>query len=339
MEGCYTYMNPYFCFILGIEAEDWLGKSSLGLILEEDQMLCVETVNLCLQKPDTIHRVILRKPLPSGTISTQWDFSLLRDELGNPSEFLCIGHDITMLIKKQEDLQNLVEITVQQNKRLQEFTYIVSHNIRSHVANMSGIICAIDPEDEEDRVYSLDLLNNSVKALDETIHYLNEIITIQQNTNLPLGLLNLTAEVNKVKLILKQMLADSKAKINVLFGSVEEIDTNPAYLESILLNLITNSIKYKSPERDPEITISLDQKEGFCILTVTDNGLGMDIKKYGNRIFNMFNTFHGNKDAKGLGLFIVKTQIEALKGRVIVQSEVGIGTTFQLYFPLNTPSY
>ena len=111
-----------------------------------------------------------------------------------------------------------------------------------------------------------------------------------------------------------------------------EIQVLPAYIESIFLNLFTNSIKYSAPDRPPEIRIALKQEENTVIVTFADNGLGIDLKRHRDKLFGMYKTFHRNKDAKGIGLFITKNQIEAMGGSIDVTSTVDVGTTFILTF-------
>jgi signal transduction histidine kinase len=103
-------------------------------------------------------------------------------------------------------------------------------------------------------------------------------------------------------------------------------------LESILLNFLSNSIKYASPERLPIINFNTIQKNNAIELSISDNGIGIDISKYHDRLFGMYKTFHGNKDARGIGLFITKNQIDAMGGKVEVFSEVNVGTTFKITF-------
>jgi len=100
-----------------------------------------------------------------------------------------------------------------------------------------------------------------------------------------------------------------------------------------LLNFISNAIKYRSLERKPEVRLSLKASNGYKVLSITDNGLGIDLERYKDRLFGMYKTFHGNKDAKGLGLFITKAQIETMKGKIEVESTVGEGTTFRILLP------
>ena len=115
-------------------------------------------------------------------------------------------------------------------------------------------------------------------------------------------------------------------------AETETLDTNPAYFESIFLNLITNAIRYKSPDRDPIITFGSYIDGHNKVITVEDNGLGIDLKRYGGRLFGMYEKFHANKNGTGMGLFIVKTQIEAMKGTITAESIVGKGTTFKVSF-------
>lgn len=335
LEGNYTYLNPAYCKVMGIRHQDWLGKSALTLVIPEDHSRCQEIIELCFAYPDKSHLAIIRMQSPEGILTTQWEFSLLCEDPLNCEAFLGIGHDITPLIKKQEDLQRLVDVTALQNKRLNNFTYIVSHNIRSHVANLSGILNITNMNDAEDRNLSFSILKKSVGALDETIHHLNDVISIQDNTNLPKSVLNVKNEINKALENIKMLLLSSNTSVHCDVPDQQQLITNSAYFESILLNLLTNAVKYRSPKRNPDITISLLEEENYKILIVTDNGLGIDLNKYRNRLFGMYNTFHGNKDAKGLGLFITKTQIESMKGKIEVESTLDVGTTFKVYFPLN----
>jgi PAS domain S-box-containing protein len=332
LDGNYTYINPYFCKMLRVSPEDWIGKPSMGLILPYDHQICFDTVAKCFQEPEKSHWVILRKPIPGGVLSTQWEFSLLLDDKGDAKEVLCIGHDITPQVLKQEELQALVEITSQQNNRLINFTYIISHNIRSHVANIIGIINLNTDGDGEEKKMSWDLIQTSTNRLDETIQNLNEVISIQSNTNLPLSNVFIKQEIVRICESIEILVLEAKTIIDYQIDSQSYIYTNSAYFESILLNLLTNAFKYKSADRDLRITISIEKRDHYKVLIFKDNGSGIDLNKYKDELFGMYKTFHGNTDAKGLGLFIIRAQIEALKGKIEAESEPGVGTTFKIYF-------
>jgi len=110
------------------------------------------------------------------------------------------------------------------------------------------------------------------------------------------------------------------------------IKSVPSYLESILINLITNAVKYKDESRPPFISITAEKIGKYTILSVKDNGLGIDLDKHGKKLFGMYKTFHNHKDAKGIGLYIAKNQIEAMKGKIEVNSTIGKGTEFKIFF-------
>ena len=334
IQGNYTYMNDYFCKMFGVKQEDWMGKSSLGLIIPEDHGLCFQTVEKCFANPNQSAWVILRKPSPKGVVTSQWEFKLSLNDAGIPVEVICIGHEITPLIRKQEELQALVDVNTEQNNRLMQYTHIVSHNIRSHVSNLKGIVELADKKTATDRTEAWELIRNTVFSLDETIHNLNETISIQTNVNMPMKQIRLKDAMLVVENSLNIQIQESKALLLKTYDESATLWANPAYFDSILLNLITNAIKYSSPERLPKITITCETSESHHILTVTDNGLGIDLVRYKDKMFGMYKTFHRHKDAKGLGLFITKIQVEAMKGQIEVESKVGVGTTFKVLLPV-----
>jgi len=135
-----------------------------------------------------------------------------------------------------------------------------------------------------------------------------------------------------VAISISSLLIEADVDLILDISPEQTIETNPAYFESIFLNFITNGIKYRSKERKPFIKISYKVMNNNSVFIVEDNGLGMDMNKVGDKLFGMYKTFHHNSDAKGIGLFITKSQIEALKGKIEVESEQNIGTKFKITF-------
>jgi PAS domain S-box-containing protein len=333
LEGNYSYMNPFFCQQFALKAEEWLGKPSLDLIVPDDHQACLDTVSSCFITPEISHWVILRKPHFTGIVSTQWEFKLILDNDGKPMEIVCIGHDITSLVMRQQELQNLVDITADQNKKLLNFTYIISHNIRSHVANIIGVIELNDLGTDDEKQISWDLIKKSIGGLDTTIKNLNDIINIQTNINLPIKYVQIRNEIEGIINSIKVLFDNAETNITYSFDHSISWQTNPAYFQSIILNLLTNSLKYKALTRPLKIKLSIAYEDNFNVLIFRDNGLGIDLQRNGDKVFGMYKTFHGNADAKGMGLFIVKNQIEALGGKIEIDSEVNIFTTFKVCFP------
>ena len=186
-------------------------------------------------------------------------------------------------------------------------------------------------DDIHEKLSYFDLFKEGTEKLSESIEYLNEIITIQQKTNIEKKEIPLKHEIEKTKKALRLVIKESKITITDSIPDHLTVTAIPAYLDSILLNLFTNAIKYKSPERDATLEIGFKIIDGYIVINFRDNGLGLDLKKNGHKLFGMYKTFHGNEDAKGIGLFITKNQLEAMNGKIEVESTVNEGSNFKIY--------
>jgi signal transduction histidine kinase len=175
-------------------------------------------------------------------------------------------------------------------------------------------------------------LKSTSIALADTIEHLKELVNIQTGLVHKAENLNLKTYLKQVLVVLREEIQRNKVKINNLIPDDVTVAFNPAYLESILLNFTTNAIRYASPERTPEITYTYNSSNGVRSLEIKDNGLGINIEKYGERLFGMYKTFHKNPESRGIGLFITKNQIEAMGGMVEIESEEGKGTIFKIIF-------
>ncbi|WP_299102435.1 PAS domain-containing sensor histidine kinase [uncultured Winogradskyella sp.] len=247
-----------------------------------------------------------------------------------------IFQDIDYIIQKEINLEKASEIVASQNSRLFNFAHIVSHNLRSHSSNLTLIVQLInDLNTVEEKLELLDNISHVSESLNTTIEHLNEVVSIQTNSNQLKVEVNFADTLEQVTTSINQIIDNNNVTINADFSKAEFIKYIPAYLDSIFLNLITNAIKYKHQDRDPVINISAsrDYKNyDRVVLKISDNGSGINMKKFGDKIFGMYKTFHYNEDARGIGLFITKNQIESLDGEIQVESELNIGTTFTIKF-------
>lgn len=250
---------------------------------------------------------------------------------GKPKSHIAIIEDITQKKEAEENLKKSFDLVNEQNKRLLNFSYIVSHNLRSHSSNINSISNLLeDSEDEDERKELTSMLTKVSISLNETMSNLNDVVNIQSNLHLTKENLNLNNYINlTINIICEQINSKGATIINTIDDDVF-VKYSPAYLESILLNFISNSLKYSHPDRKPIVELSFDKLKNE--LKIKDNGLGIDMKKYGSSLFGMYKTFHKNKDAKGIGLFITKNQIEAMGGKVTVESKVDFGSTFTIEF-------
>ncbi|HNP33819.1 MAG TPA: HAMP domain-containing sensor histidine kinase [Flavobacterium sp.] len=219
------------------------------------------------------------------------------------------------------------------NAMLLNLFYTVSHNLNAYTSNIKMLLDLIDfEEDPAENRKNLDYLRLVSNDLNKTITDLSQIVYVQNSSDIIKEKLNLNEFLNKVKNVIDAYSIDDKLRfINKVPNDVY-VNYNPAYLESILLNFSTNAIKYAHPERFPTIEFGYSVDNTGKVLTITDNGLGIDLERYGTSLFGLNQTFHQHENANGIGLYITKYQIEAMKGMVSVSSKVGEGTTFKIHF-------
>lgn len=234
----------------------------------------------------------------------------------------------------QGELQHSINVMGEQNKRLNNFAHIVSHNLRSHSSNMQSLLSLIDAREIADPKLEehLRYLNNISVSLNETIDHLNELIKVQSAVDLSNKTLEFKTIYDLVINVLGPSIHNSHATIKADFSACPKINYVYAYLESILLNLFSNAIKYRHPDRNPVIEIKTYCKEEITFLEIKDNGLGIDLEKNREKLFGLYNVFHSHPDAKGIGLYITKNQVESLGGNISVISEPGKGSTFLVQF-------
>ncbi|WP_448700091.1 PAS domain S-box protein [Mucilaginibacter sp. AW1-3] len=266
--------------------------------------------------------------------SVKWLHGASRPELQADKSVIWHGYvtDITDKKVKEQELQKAFELVTQQNNRLINFAYIISHNLRTHSGNFEMLVKLFrDAENREEELVLLGHIEKVSDQLSETVMHLNEVVSIQTNISQHRTPLNLYTYVEKAIAILKNNSSYGDTVIANQVAPGLEIEYNPAYIESILFNFLSNALKYGDPDKQTMIEVSSYVKNGHQILKIADNGLGIDLQKNSDKLFGMYKTFHENSDGKGIGLFITKNQVEAMGGKIEVSSEVGQGTTFKIY--------
>ncbi|GER58811.1 PAS domain-containing sensor histidine kinase [Patiriisocius marinus] len=247
--------------------------------------------------------------------------------IGVQGVFRDINKEKLVEIEKKKE-QKLLQ---SQNARLLNFAHIVSHNLRSHSSNFQlslTLLNAVDDETEKKEL--MDGLLQISESLNTTISHLNEIVSVNSKTGGELKDVSFNEVFNDTINILSDVIKPSKAEFITDFTSLESIDYIPAYMDSIFLNIISNSIKYAHPDRTPTIKITTYTEGEDKLLVFEDNGIGVNLELYGNKIFNMYQTFHNNKNAVGIGLFMTRNQIEALGGTITIESTVDKGTKLKI---------
>lgn len=254
-----------------------------------------------------------------------------RDNTGKPLRIIGTHTDVTAQKEEEEKIKETLVLVNNQKSKLLNFAHIVSHNLKNHAGNFTSLLDFYKTGmlESEEVFESLEAVSNELTS---TLLNLVELVNIQQTVTTDTQDLQVTEFYEKVSLILHEMILRN----NVVL--INEIPSNfvirflPAYLESILMNLTTNAIKYSDPDKKAYIKFSVTENYKYSVLHVEDNGLGIDLELYKDSIFGLYKTFHRHEDSTGIGLYITKNQIEALGGKIEVQSEVGQKTIFSVYF-------
>lgn len=233
---------------------------------------------------------------------------------------------------RTQELQKTNQELIEHNNQLEQFAFIAAHNLRAPLTRVLGLanLMQMGPS-EADKQEALEKLISSTHDLDQVVKDLNAILNIKRHTG-NFTEVSLHESLMRTKRILEKEIEDTGTRIINNFQEADRVYAIAPYVESILYNLISNAIKYRDPERPPLIAIKTTHEQEFVCLAVMDNGLGIDLKKYKQSVFSLYKRFHLHVEGKGLGLYLVKTQIEALGGRVDIRSEPNEGTTFHVYF-------
>lgn len=241
--------------------------------------------------------------------------------------------DVTQLQQQEHQLQAANDLLLRQNQQLESFTYIAAHNLRSPAANIVSLTELYQRSSlESERQKMVEMVQESAERLLHTLDTLAEAIKISKNAERELKQLQLETCFRQVISLLEGDILKHKVELQADFRACPQVWFAPLYLESILLNLISNAIKYASPARRPMVQVRSFWQDGQAVLEVRDNGLGIDLKRYGDKLFGLYKTFHHHPDARGVGLFLSKTQIEVLGGRIEVESQPGEGSVFRVFF-------
>lgn len=263
------------------------------------------------------------------------------NEDGSPLRVIGTHEDISATKEVEQILFAKSDLIKNHNERLRNFALIVSHNLRTHAGNLQDILRMIDEADSpKEKAELSSYLSEISTGLSATVSNLDEVVLSQSKLADTLKYVSLKDYTDQIITNLQSKITEKEVTIYNQISNDVEIKYNAAYLESILHNLISNAIKYSHPDKQSEVTISVEIVSTTAVtLSITDNGLGIDLENCGSKLFGMYNTFHRNEDAKGLGLFMTKNQIEDMGDEITVESELGEGATFKVHFKDKSPLF
>lgn len=335
-EGIIEWVNEGFTKLTGYTFAEAVGRTPRSFLTgEETNLLTADRIEKKHNEGKPFSEEMLNYKKSGEKIWLSIDVTPVLDDAGKVIKFIGIQTDITFRKETEASQHELTKDLFRQNRDLQQFTYIVSHNLRSPVANVMGLVDMMTLVEKDSAAFdqSLTYLKTSVNRLDTVLKDLNMILSIRDKI--------ITADKEKVLLtdVCRQAIESLQEPLRQCGGEVyldiEEsiyVNGNKAYLYSIFYNLLSNAIKYRSAKRALQVKIKCFGSTASGILvSFADNGSGFDMNKAGDNIFRLYKRFHSNGEGRGLGLFLVKTHIEAMDGHIEVSSQLNIGTRFLLY--------
>ena len=246
----------------------------------------------------------------------------------------CHSRDITLRIKQEQEREKMIADIIQRNKSFEQFAYIVSHNLRAPVANIMGISQMLQKNIAGgERKKAEGFLYKAVQHMDDIVRDLSKILQVKMEIAGHKERVFFSSLVKDIEFSIENVMEKQDVGITTDFSAVDQALILKSYIHSIFYNLISNSIKYRHPERRPLINIKSSLLDGKINISFRDNGIGIDLEKHADHIFGLYKRFHFGVEGKGLGLFMVKTQLEVLGGTIRVNSEPGVGTEFIIELP------
>lgn len=328
------FINSAFTDMTGYSAKDVIGKSPAMFFGKKSDILEYDKLKTAVQeyKECFIETISYKKNGKEFWVN----FSMIpvTDKDGEHSHWVSIQRDVTEEKEKEKEREQLIRELTQNNKDLKQFSYITSHNLRAPLSNLTGLLNLIDDINIEDPELKeiINGFSKSTHLLNETINDLVKVIIIKDNPSIQKEKVLIKEVFENVFNQLSFLISVHKPILKIDLEDISILEINKSYLESIFLNLLTNAIKYRAPIRQLKVSISTKVEDDNLIITFKDNGIGIDLDKNKDKIFGLYQRFHNYPDSKGLGLYLVKSQVESMNGTISVASTVGKGTTFTIIF-------
>lgn len=339
MDGNIILMNPIAENLTGWKSEEAESKPItevfhiINKLTREETDDPVETVlktgKTIKLDPDTV--LISRNKKKEYPINDSC--APILDRKGNIMGVVLVFRDVTKQKKEEALKEKITADLVQRIKEHEQFASIVSHDLRGPLSNIIGLTALVNDKDliEGEREFMLNGLTTSAERLNEVIADLNHILNFGKQLSEKKEQVHFSKLISDIQESIGNILEKEQVNFKIDFGRVDEMFTIKGYMYSIFYNLISNSIKYRRPTVPLDITVESELVDEKIILTFKDNGLGVDLKKRGDEIFGLFKRFHTDRaDGKGMGLYLVKAQLEKLGGKISVKSEVNQGTEFTI---------
>lgn len=326
-----VYGNAAFQNLTGYSATEILGKKP-DFIHKKHPVKEVSAYDLL--QPETFETRLINYKNNKNDYWVDYSVSPVKNEHGNITHFAAVYRNVSARKKLEAENENTIRELQESNDELKQFSYVISHNLRAPLANLTGLLSLLDTETikDEDTLELIEAVKSSTNKLNITVNDIIDVLMIKSEDGTTAEPVVVAAIWEKVKASLSYLTETANAKIEEDFTETPTVLFTERYLESILTNLLSNALKYRSEERELIINIKTYTENGQSVLIFEDNGIGIDMNKYGKQVFGLYKRFSNKAEGKGLGLYIVQAQITALGGKIEVKSELNKGTRFTVFF-------
>ncbi len=334
--------NPGVCEIWRKKPEEVLGKPVLEALPEmQDQGIQQLLDDVYYTGKPYVNRelpLIFERNGKPEQVYVSFVYHPVRDIQGTVTGIIAVAIDINEQVNARHEIEAINRQLLATNADLDNFVYSASHDLKAPISNIEGLMVALVDQLSAETLKSetvkrlIDYIQSSVERFKKAVTDLSQVAKIQREAGEDIAHINISETIDEVRLDFENSIAESRARLDVhIDPEAASLRLSNKNLRSIIYNLLSNALKYRAPDRHPYITISTKAEQDYIILSVADNGLGVDLTKEA-KMFSMFKRLHDHVEGSGVGLYIVKRIVESAGGKIIVESKLGEGSVFNIYF-------
>ncbi len=315
--------NPQFALLVDKPLDGLAGQKLWDLLNPDDAIRMNQFIKKAIRKQETIR---FEEFFP---VSNSWfDVSVYPSSEGLTVYF----RDISGRKTQEKEKQDLLHHLMAQNKAMEEFTYLTSHNVRTHVANIQMLSSLLSGSSDDEQEIISKIKASSIK-LDQITRDLSQMLSIQNRDGFRLESLPIEPILKNVISRFKVGSADLSTFVNFYLQPGLQVKVYDKYLESVLQQVIQNAIRFRKESGIFQLKVSTESDADHVFIVIEDNGQGFDLEKNRKHLFGLFKTFHATIMGRGLGLYMVKMMIDSMGGNIDIESELGKGTKIMIQLP------